>query len=200
MKNIVIGLIVILFSTYCVAQDCEPCLFGEKYTMVDFRYDAGDDAYPIIFHMLTTQDTLMMDTSDFDSFVRSVYKGNSYMPVMGNAFHKAFDIVFKGVGEREIYNDCELFYTSFENDSYKIRKTGQIKLQTGEVITYGYCRITGVFMKFPKDEFWNVTVFSLGIQDKNLISTDTIVVPIAISNYDDYNQFELHIQNIGNTR
>ena len=55
-------------------------------------------------------------------------------------------------------------------------------------------------MKFPKDEFWDVTVFSLGIQDKNLISTDTIVVPIAISNYDYYNQFELHVQNIGNTR
>lgn len=94
--------------------------------MVDFRYDAGDDAYPIIFHMLTTQDTLMVDTSDFDSFVRSVYKGNSYMPVMGNAFHKAFDIVFKGVGAREIYNDCELFIHPSKTIVIKFARQGRL--------------------------------------------------------------------------
>lgn len=177
-----------MVNVLCAARDGDTCLVGEVYTLVDFRLiDNKGEAYPVLFEMLTKQDSITVDVSDFESFLKDVYKGNVYLSSSEVAYQKAFEMVFKK--SKDTYYNCRLFYSGFNNDSFERRKTNQLVLSTGETIKYGYCKFAGVFLKIPKKDFWIYTLSSLGIQDPDLISTDIIEIPIGLTIFEETGEF-----------
>lgn len=160
-------------------------LSGGKGTYVEFIVNKKK-SYPIVFAAFVEKDTLKVDLTNLDSFTKSVYLYNSYMPMSSYAYQKAYDMVFGR--NSETCHLCSLFYSGFMNDLDNTMTNDTLSLLSGEKIIVSYAQIIGVFMNVKVDDFWIETISSLGLDDKQNIMN--IMVPISII----YNKKKVNFQ------
>lgn len=182
MRFITIFLLILSMAS-SRAQNVNDKLFGGEYTYIEFAATKSHQ-YPVFFAALSTKDTIKIDRSYLEAFIKSIYSTCVYTPVSDMAYRKGFELVF-GRSMRT-YNCCTFFLCDFYENSKRHGQTMTIKLLTGEKITITYLRITGIFLSL--DETFNPeTIISIGPSAAEC-GGGNFIVPISMVDYCPVNQ------------
>lgn len=185
MKKIFIILLIFLLVTPSHAQEGDCNLFGETYTYMWFRI-SEKDSYPILFSALTKVDSLDVDLTDFDSFVKSVYSTCEFAPLSIISLDKAFKAVYENTMNTLFWRTG--FGQGFAASTKKYKREISFKLQTGEEVSVTYCDVTGAFLRGDKSFRSNL---SIGLPEEYLVTMDEVVILVAFTDAD-YTNEEFH--------
>lgn len=176
----------ILFFLYFVlsvtlghAQNNSPKLFGDIYTYIEF-FVLKPKAYPIVFAAACKKDSICVDLSNIDTFAESVYSSCIKIPISNYAWHYGYELIF---GKTEqVYNNCSLFISDFNNKFTKAHQTGSVMLFSGEKVVFNYVTIMGIFLKLDEKLLPdNFSSTSIGMPNDNI--KRNIAIPISIVDY-----------------
>lgn len=173
--RIVILLILFVQSMECHALNNTDSIYGGSYNYIEFAISKPHQ-YPIVFAVVTTNDTIKIDTSNIESFFASISIKCESCAISDNAYHIGFELVY-GKSE-QIYNCCSLFISDFNDNFNQLNQTKTINLKTGEKIIIRYFNIIGVFLKLG-EKFYAETSSSIG--PSTIVFGKKSIVPICIA-------------------
>jgi len=165
----------LMLTNICFGQVIDYKLFCGEYTYIQIRAESPHD-YSILFDAIVNQDTIYVDTSDIDTFTKSLFGQASYIPIAESAYQRGLEILF-GSKEKNIgYGLC--LVNTLCDLLEEVQQEGVISLLNGDYILYKYAKIRAGFVELNKDYDWKYTKTSIGIEDTSIVNR--IVVPISI--------------------
>lgn len=132
MRNLYILLFFFLSTTHVNAQNIKANLFGGTYTYLEFNISEPNN-YPIRFDAICSKDSLSVDTTNIDNFVKSVFSSCSNVSISDYANYKAYAIIFGKT--KRTYNSCLQFFVDFNYKSDNVHKEGSLILRSGEKVS-----------------------------------------------------------------
>ena len=144
-----------------------------------------------MFDTIINNDTIEVDISDINSFIKSLFSQTYYIPISESAYQRGFDILF-GTNKNNL--DCGRYLINeLGNQIEEVQRQGIIKLLNGDYVLYKYAEIRAGFVELDKNSEWKYVLSSIGIEDSSIIQR--IAVPITIICTNKKNT-ELYIKNI----
>ena len=77
MRNLIVVFFVFL-QNLVLAQNKDYSFFCGEYTFISFAYVDSND-WPVFFNTIVKSDSINVDTTDLNSFTKSVYSDNSFI-------------------------------------------------------------------------------------------------------------------------
>lgn len=186
MRNLYILLVFFLSTTYVNAQNIKANLFGGTYTYLEFNISEPNN-YPIRFDAICSKDSLSVDTTNIDNFVKSVFSSCSNVSISDYANYKAYAIIFGKT--KRTYNSCLQFFVDFNYKSDNVHKEGSLILRSGEKVTFKYFSVMGIFLRIEEKSIPE-TLTSNGLPIE--LMGKNVVIPISIVDYEKNQDFLLH--------
>lgn len=160
----------------CLAQNRDYSLFCGDYTFISFMW-SKTNAWPVYFNTVVKQDTIYADITNLDTFAKSVYSVNPYVPVYDNPYQSAINIM---CGKSyETYGFGLELLNKFTDEFNETAKEGKIKILTGGYIYYKYADLKAIFIELDKLRDWR-HLSSNEIRDSSIVNR--MVLPISIIN------------------
>lgn len=175
----------LMLTNICFGQVIDYKLFCGEYTYIQIRAESPHD-YSILFDAVVNQDTIYVDTSDINTFTKSLFLQASYIPIAESAYQRGLEILF-GSNEKNIGYGLYLI-NMLNNQLEEVQQKGVISLLNGDYILYKYAKIRAGFVELNKSRDWKYTRTSIGIEDSSIVNR--MVIPISVI---DVNKVEAEI-------